>query len=195
MGMNEAIQHLRVLTAAIALGIAGSALAQSPAATSPAVPSPAAAARDVTASPTAMQQFDWLHGCWDGKVNLRDFREEWLPLRSDIMVGASQTVMSGKSQDFEYLRLELRADGVYYVAVQSGKGETAFHLAGKTVDGDDEIFTFENPGGEFPQRIVYRKGTKGWLYAEVQGTIKGQDHKVIYPMRRVNCQSGELLEN
>jgi hypothetical protein len=85
-------------------------------------------------------------------------------------------------------------DGVYYVAAPSGKNETAFRLTGKTVDGDDQMFTFDNPAGEFPQRIVYRQGTKGWLYAEVQGTIKGQDHKVIYPMRRVDCQSGELIE-
>ena len=142
-----------------------------------------------------MLQFDWLHGCWDGKVNMREFREEWLPLRSEMMVGTSQTVMGGKSQDVAYLRLESRADGVYYVAASPGKSESAFHLSGKTTDGDDEIFTFENPAGAFPQRIVYRKGTKGWLYAEVQGTINGQDRKVIYPMRRVNCQSGDLIEN
>src|SRR5207244_4009951 len=83
----------------------------------------------------------WMQGCWEGKVNLRDFREEWLPLRSDIVIGASQTVLEGKTVDFEYLRIESRPEGVFYVASLSGKKETSFRLAGRSEDGPDEIFT------------------------------------------------------
>jgi len=36
----------------------------------------------------------------------------------------SHTVMDGKTLDYEYLRLERRADGVHYVAVPSGQKET-----------------------------------------------------------------------
>ena len=48
---------------------------------------------------------------------------------------------------------------------------------------------------QFPQRIVYRRGVEGWLYASVEGKAKGEEKekKVIYPMRRVDCQSGELI--
>jgi Domain of unknown function (DUF6265) len=175
------------------------ALAQAPAATaqdaatatSPAAPANAAIA---PGNPTAtLEPFGWLHGCWDGKVNGRDFREEWLPLRGDMMVGVSQTVMQGKTQDFEYLRLELRPEGVFYVAVTPGRKETPFRFAGETQDGASEIFTFENPVDEFPQRIKYRRGTEGWLYAHVEGKLNGQPRSVIYPMRRVDCVSGELI--
>jgi hypothetical protein len=177
-----------------------SALAQTPpeptqdpaAIGSPAVrPSSAVTAAPVT--PTSLQQLGWLHGCWDGKVNQRDFREEWLPLRGDMMIGVSHTVSQGKTQDFEYLRLELRPEGVFYVAAPSGKKETSFRFSGKTQDGDREIFTFENPVDEFPQRIIYRRGSEGWLYAHVEGTLGGQARSVIYPMRRVDCTSGELI--
>jgi hypothetical protein len=144
--------------------------------------------------PTAtLEPFGWLHGCWDGKVNQRDFREEWLPLRGEMMIGVSHTVSQGKTQDFEYLRLELRPEGVFYVAVPSGKKETSFRLSGKTRDGDSEIFTFDNPVDEFPQRIIYRRGSEGWLYAHVEGTLNGQPRRVIYPMRRVDCASGALI--
>jgi hypothetical protein len=160
---------------------------------SPAVP-PKSAVTAAPATPTsALEQLGWLHGCWDGKVNQRDFREEWLPLRGDMMIGVSHTVSQGKTQDFEYLRLELRPEGVFYVAVPSGKKETAFRFSGKTQDGDREIFTFENPLDEFPQRIIYRRGSEGWLYAHVEGTLGGQARSVIYPMRRVDCTSGELI--
>jgi len=136
----------------------------------------------------------WLAGCWRGSVNQREFREQWMPLRGGMMVGVSHTVMAGKTQDFEYLRLESRPDGEYYVAIPAGKAETLFKLTGKTRDGDDEIFTFANRVNEFPQTIIYRRGTLGWLYAHVEGTISGAERKVIYPMRRTDCETGEVIE-
>ena len=69
---------------------------------------------------------------------------------------------------------------------------------GRTVDteGDrnDEIFTFENPAQEFPRRIIYRHATGGWLYAQVEGKVSGTDRTVIYPMRRIDCASGAIIE-
>jgi len=173
-------------------------LAQTPAATAqdPAAANASAAPVNtaVPATPAStLEPFGWLHGCWDGKVNQRDFREEWLPLRGDMMIGVSQTVSQGKTQDFEYLRLELRPEGIFYVAVPSGKKETSFRLSGRTRDGESEIFTFENPLDEFPQRIIYRRGSEGWLYAHVEGKLNGAPRSVIYPMRRVDCTSGELI--
>jgi Domain of unknown function (DUF6265) len=182
---------------AFALALASSlrpALAQTPAATAQDPASANAPAAPAPANPAStLEPFGWLHGCWDGKVNQRDFREEWLPLRGDMMIGVSQTVSQGKTQDFEYLRLELRPEGIFYVAVPSGKKETSFRLSGRTRDGENEIFTFENPVDEFPQRIIYRRATEGWLYAHVEGKLNGLPRSVIYPMRRVDCASGELI--
>jgi hypothetical protein len=188
-------------TLALALASAAAltpALAQAPAATAqdpatanaPAAPASTAAPADPAST---LASFGWLHGCWDGKVNQRDFREEWLPLRGDMMIGVSQTVSQGKTQDFEYLRLELRPEGVFYVAAPSGKKETSFRLSSRTREGESEIFTFENPVDEFPQRIIYRRASEGWLYAHVEGKLSGAPRSVIYPMRRVDCASGELI--
>ena len=184
-----ALTRVLVLASATALT---SALAQTPVAPNggaAAIAAPAAPANSIT----TLEPLGWLQGCWDGKVNQRDFREEWLPLRGDMMIGVSHTVSQGKTQDFEYLRLELRPEGVFYVAVPSGKKETSFRFSGKTVDDDRELFTFENPVDEFPQRIIYRRGSEGWLYAQVEGKLNGQARSVIYPMRRVDCASGELI--
>ena len=147
----------------------------------------------VPAAPLPLQDFAWLAGCWEGKVNKRDFREEWLPLRGEIMVGASQTASQGKTQSYEFLRLEPRADAIYYIPMPSGRKETLFRMTSKKTDGEDVIFTFENPAGDFPQRIIYRHGSGGWLYAHVGGMVNGEAKEVIYPMRHVDCQTGELL--
>ena len=139
----------------------------------------------------------WLEGCWRGTVNQREYREQWMPLRGGLLVGVSQTVAQGKTQGYEYLRVESRADGVYYVATPSGQKDTAFRLAEQTVDrtGDrnDEIFTFVNVAPEFPQKITYRRASEGWLYAAVEGKIDGAEKLVTYPMRRIGCESGEFI--
>jgi hypothetical protein len=187
-----------VLTAALLAGaLVGPASAQAPA-TPPAVPSGGAAndkPADKSAGPLA--PLAWMRGCWEGKVNQRDFREEWLPTAGDMMIGVSQTTLRDKTVDFEYLRLESRPDGVFYIVAPSGKNEAAFRLAGQTTSGGDEVFTFVSatPGAEYPQRIIYRHASEGWLYATVEGKIKGVDKQVIFPMRRVDCQTGAVVGN
>ena len=184
------------LTSSLALAPvwAQTAAPQNPAPSAePAAPSAVAASTAPPGATSPLESLGWLHGCWDGKVNQRDFREEWLPLRGDMMIGVSHTVSQGKTQDFEYLRLESRPDGVFYVAVPSGKKETSFRFSGRTQEGDSEIFTFESPVDEFPQRIVYRRGSEGWLYAHVEGKLNGAPRSVIYPMRRVDCKSGDVI--
>lgn len=135
----------------------------------------------------------WLSGCWRGEVNKREFREFWLPLRGNLMVGVSRNALPERTVSFEFLRLEPRADGVYYVTTSMGKTEAAFKLAPTKRDGNDEIFTFQRGGTEFPTALSYRRAGGGWLYVEVAGQAQGKDHKVTYPFRRVDCESGDFI--
>jgi len=116
----------------------------------------------------ALAPLGWLEGCWRGTVNKREYREHWMPLRGNLLIGASHTVAEGKTQDYEYLRLEARPDGVYYVVTPSGKKEAAFRLAEQTVDRtdnrNDAIFVFVNTAQEFPEKITYRRASEGWVY-------------------------------
>ena len=137
----------------------------------------------------------WLYGCWGGLVNKRDFREQWMPFRGNTMVGMSSTMLDDKLQSYEYLRIEARTDGVYYVVHSSGKTEEAFKLVSIANDTRERAstYTFANPALEFPKRISYRRGTEGWLYATVEGKLNGQDQRVTYPMRRIDCENGEFI--
>jgi len=140
----------------------------------------------------------WLEGCWSSDVNKRETREHWLPLRGNLMLGMSQTVVQGKTQDYEYLRMESRPDGVYYVVLPSGQNATNFKFEGKSVvtmgDRSDDAFTFTNSTLEFPSKIVYRRARQGWLYVSVEGKVNGTDKEVTYPMRRISCETGEVIE-
>ena len=173
-------------------------LAQQPAPAAAPEPGPRPeAAAAAAAGKTALKLDDlaWLEGCWKGSVNRRDYREVWLPLRGNMMIGVSQTVQDAKTDDFEYLRLESRGEAVYYVATPGGRNETAFRLVQANDEADGaRTFVFTDPAREFPQRIAYRRGTGGWLYAEVAGKVEGKERTVTYPMRRIDCGSGAFVE-
>jgi len=163
----------------------------------PATPAePEAPAQPAEESPIA--PLAWLEGCWTSNVNRREVREQWLPLRGNLMLGMSHTVIQGNTQDYEYLRIESRPDGVYYVALPSGQNASRFKYEGKTVVTmgyrSDDAFVFANPSVEFPQKIVYRRATQGWLYASVVGKVACKDKEVVYPLRRTNCETGEAIE-
>ena len=154
------------------------------------MPSPTAAG-DAHADDIA--SLAWLAGCWQGNVNGREFREEWLPLRGGMLIGAGQQVMKGAMQDYEFLRIEKRPDGLYFSQFSGDRNEISFRLATTTTDDKDTIFTFLNTASGFPARLVYRHGAEGWLYETIEGPLAGSQKTVIYPMRRVGCESGELI--
>ena len=79
--------------------------------------------------------------------------------------------------------------------VASGQTEATFRFEGASRDeiNPADIFTFANATDAYPQRIVYRHGGEGWLYAQVEGSINGAPRNVTYPMRHVDCESGEVL--
>ena len=178
--------------ALLALALCAGAAAQTP----PAAPADARAAPARAADAgSPLAQLSWLEGCWRGSVNQREFREHWLPLRGDLLVGVSHIVMDGKTLGYEYLRVEIRADGVYYVTAPQGGKETAYRLVDvATPEGGDTVFAFANPALDFPQKISYRRNSEGWLYATVDGKVAGADRQVIYPMRRIACETGELIK-
>jgi uncharacterized protein DUF6265 len=177
-----------------------SAVTPPPASAAAPAPAPAATTSSGSATGTAasadpLAALAWLQGCWRGTVNQREFREQWLPPAGGMMIGAGHTVMQGRTQDFEYLRIEVRPEGMRYVTVTSGEKEAVFRFDGQTRDdlNPADIFTFANTADAYPQRIVYRHGGEGWLYAQVEGSISGAPRNVTYPMRHVDCETGEVL--
>lgn len=167
-----------------------------PSPSSPTAPVPAE--KDANAASNAgdakgLVALAWLEGCWQGTVNQREFREHWLPLRGGMMIGAGQTVRRDTMQDYQFLRLETKPDGVFFTQFSGDRKESSFRLASTATDDKDTIFTFANTADAFPARLIYRRGTEGWLYETIEGTLNGSDRKVIYPLRRVDCENGELI--
>ena len=96
------------------------------------------------------------------------------------MMGMSRTVAGDKTVEFEYLRIEQRADGIYYVAHPKARCPgTDFKL----MRASATEAVFENPQHDFPKRIIYRKGADDSLTASIDG---GEGTKAMtYAFRRM----------
>ena len=56
--------------------------------------------------------------------------------------------------------------------------------------GDREV-VFGNSDHDFPQRIIYRLTSDEDLLGRIEGTIDGEERAVDFPMKKIDCESGE----
>jgi len=121
----------------------------------------------VEAGPAAKASVDdlaWFAGTWSAGGDPVT-EEVWMPPASGSIMGVNRTMSGGKTQTHEYLRIEDRDDGAYYVAAPKGQAEASFRL----VELEGKRAVFENLAHDFPQRLTYtRKGDA--LTAEVEGS-------------------------
>jgi hypothetical protein len=167
---------------ASALFAAGGALAQ-------AASAPAGAAAP-PATPQSLERAAFLAGCWRSDAAEAGSGEQWLPLAGNTLLGVSRTIRRGETVAHEFMQIRQLADGsVAYVAQPSGQAETSFVLQ----PGGVHELVFENPGHDFPQRVIYRLAGPGQLRARIEGMRGGQLRGIDFPMTRVACDAQPAL--
>jgi len=128
-----------------------------------------------------LQDIGWLAGDWQLTDGKQCVEEHWTAPSSNMLVGTSRTVEGGRTVSFEFMRIEARADGVFYVAQPGGKPPVDFKLASDTASE----LVFVNPGhADHLKRVVYKTQGAGRLSARVEGEDGGKAFAVDYPYRR-----------
>jgi hypothetical protein len=112
----------------------------------------------------------WIAGVWVMERGETRTEEHWTDLGGDTYLAVSRTVRGDRTLTYEYLRLEQRADGIYYVAQPKNRLPVDFKLT--SLNGREAAF--ENRNHDFPQRIVYRLNDDGTLTARIEGPRQGQ---------------------
>jgi len=148
----------------------------------------------VAASPEGAPTADialltWMAGCWELRDGPRIVEEYWTLPRGGLMLGHSRTIRNDAAVAFEQLLIQESTTGTSLHASPSAQAPTDF----RAIEISATAAVFVNPEHDFPQRIVYRRGTEGWLYIHVEGRVQGEERKVIYPLRRIDCESGDLI--
>ena len=129
----------------------------------------AAASAPERPAPT-VSDLAWLAGSWSGTEGKVKTEEHWTPPAAGTMLAVGRTISGDKTVFIEYLRIETREDGLYYVAMPGAKTPTDFKLK-RLAEGEVE---FENPQHDYPQRILYRRNPDGSLTARIEGDAAGK---------------------
>ena len=134
-----------------------------------------------TSDVRSISDLSWMSGDWQSPAGGRSqVDEHWTKPAGASMMGMSRTVVGEKTAEFEYLRIEQRTDGIYYVAHAKARCPvTDFKL---TRSSPSEA-VFENPQHDFPKRIIYRRTGDDSLTASIDG---GEGTKsMAFPMQRM----------
>ncbi len=134
----------------------------------------------------SVQNVAWLAGCWASVGGEAGSGEQWTVPAGRTLLGVSRTVQNSKTVAYEFLQIrETDAGEIEYIAKPSGQTEATFLM----VRLSEREAVFENPGHDFPQRIIYRLKADGNLEASIEGEVKGEVRTVDFPMKRVDCES------
>jgi len=115
----------------------------------------------------------WLAGSWTASQGALTVEEHWTTPSENAIVGMGRTLEGGRTLFFEFLRIEARKDGVFYVGQPGGKPGTDFKLT--SYDGQEVVF--ENPQHDFPKRIRYRREADGSVTARVDAGAAAAEAK------------------
>jgi hypothetical protein len=128
-----------------------------------------------------LQDIRWLAGDWQLTIGKQCVEEHWTAPSANMLVGTSRTVEDGRTISFEFLRIEARADAVYYVAQPGGRPPVDFRLASEL--GPELVFV--NPGhNDHLKRIIYRRQGDDGVSARVEGADEGRAFAADYAYRR-----------
>jgi uncharacterized protein YciI len=117
----------------------------------------------------------FLVGTW--KMDDKELYEHWDKLNDQSLKGFSYSMSSGQMVVMEYLNITQTQNEIVYKATvinQNQGRDINFKLTGA-----DNAYVFENPGHDFPKKIVHQKLNETELFVEVSdGNKKGFSYKM-----------------
>lgn len=113
----------------------------------------------------ALADLAWLAGDWEHATSQVTQVERWAPPEGTTMLGSGHVVRAGRTEFFEFMRVEARADGLVLVAQPAGGPGVEFR---RTRCAAGEV-AFANPAHDFPRVIDYRRTVDGALVVRIEG--------------------------
>jgi hypothetical protein len=140
----------------------------------------------VSVDHVSVARMSWMSGCWSYIGAEPGSGEQWMKPAGGSILGMSRTIEDGETVAYEFLRIAEDDEGVPALfALPSGQTATTFALLRQS---DNEV-AFENPGHDFPQRVIYRLTPGPTLIGRIEGTVNGEARSVDFPMEKVDCET------
>lgn len=128
-----------------------------------------------------VKKFEWLKGSWImKKKNGGAIMENWQQLNDSTLAGESLNFsVTGMSSVVENMQITLRNNRYSFVSIVTGQNNNqpvSFNITSYSDTG----FTAENPGHDFPKRIVYQLINKDSIHAFIDGGLQIPDKKINF---------------
>src|SRR3954469_9206722 len=95
-------------------------------------------AQQRAAPPASLAGLSFMAGEWTMTRGAICIEERWTRPASDTLIGMSRTVADGRTRSFEFMRIESRNDGVFFVAQPGGRPPVDFRMASNS--GSEIVF-------------------------------------------------------
>jgi hypothetical protein len=132
-------------------------------------------------APSGVDALAWVSGSWTMTRGASVIEEHWTKPAGGSLIGMSRTLKGDRTAFFEFLRIETRPDGIFYVAQPRGRPPVDFKL----VEQKEGFVAFANPQHDFPQRVTYTRVTDDHMVAEVSGPQGGKTVAERFEYRRM----------
>jgi hypothetical protein len=136
----------------------------------------------LVAAAEGLDDLSWMVGDWMEKKGATATEEHWLPPSGGLMAAVNRTVSDGKPTTFEFLRIEMHDGKPSYLSSPNGRPAVEF----KSIEQSATKIVFEDPGREFPRRILYWRDGDA-LMARIEGTINGQPRSREWRFERMRA--------
>ena len=117
----------------------------------------------------------WLTGTWSGEMGDDLVEEIWTEPRAGCLAGVFRWMQADVIHLYEILAIEEEADGLvlrirhFDPGLVAWEGEAEGPKAWRLVELEGRRAVFENPGMQFPRRIVYERLDDRTLIARIEG--------------------------
>lgn len=118
----------------------------------------------------SIRDVGWMAGSWMFRSAAERLDEHWTDAEGRSMLGVCRRVTGDQTVFFEFLRIEERPDGIYYIAHPKARPGVEFKLVACR-RGEAR---FENPEHDYPRSILYRRNPNGTIDVRLEGVQEGR---------------------
>ena len=118
----------------------------------------------------SVHDLTWMAGSWTCESAGERLDEHWTDAGGRSMLGVGRRVTGDQTLFFEFLRIEERSDGIYYIAHPKARPGVEFKLVACR-RGEAR---FENPEHDYPRSIHYRRNPNGTIGVRLEGMQDGR---------------------
>ncbi|NNT72991.1 hypothetical protein HKT18_12250 [Flavobacterium sp. IMCC34852] len=131
-----------------------------------------------------LEKMNWLIGQWENTTPEGYLTETWSKTNDSTFLGQTYFIINKKDtvHNESIVLTQVNDDLIYRPTVKGQNNDEPVDF--KLTSEVENVFSFENPKHDYPQKIVYKKVNDKSLIATITGKQQGKTSTESYPMQK-----------